>query len=265
MAIGDVIRTPSGHEPVIARVVALKAEQTQLLYFAFTVEGGATMRISYYHAMIANGREVDAVDVKVGDLLPTPHGERAVTAIQRRVEGGGYHIVVPSSRYYADGVEASTYGTIVPGWVNYLGVRYMELRYRLGVPLVASGEGWLPSTMWVIKRYNQLGIHSPRAISYLCARHCPPPEPFAAKPNPRRHLARPTYPRHRSRRRADHAPEQLRDRGHEHARRPRQAGRRRHRECRRRVARRQAQAARRGLTLRRRPAATSSNKEGVPR
>ena len=189
-----MIRTPSGHEPVIARVVALKAEQTQLLYFAFTVEGGATMRISNYHAMIANGREVDAVDVKVGDLLPTPHGERAVTAIQRRVEGGGYHIVVPSSRYYADGVEASTYGTIVPGWVNYLGVRYMELRYRLGVPLVASGEGWLPSTMWVIKRYNQLGIQSPRAISYLCARHCPPTKPFAAKPNPRRHLARPTYP-----------------------------------------------------------------------
>ena len=112
-AVGDLIRTPSGCEPITGLFHA-DAEAVGT-YHKFTTKGGATVAISDDHWLFVNGAEADPATVKPGDLLTTIEGTQdAVVRVETTTERGAYHILVASGAYYVDGVAASTYIAHVP-------------------------------------------------------------------------------------------------------------------------------------------------------
>lgn len=78
--------------------------------------------------------------------------------VEKRLERGAYHALVPGGAYYVDGVLASTYIAHVPlgAWKTFAD-GYATLRYKLGVPLTPEGVGPFTIT-WPLKVYRALGV-----------------------------------------------------------------------------------------------------------
>ena len=65
--------------------------------------------------------------------------------ITKAYEAGVYTIITPSGTYFVDGVASTTYVAYIPYTVwRIFADGYIHLRYLLGAPIVASGEGLLP-------------------------------------------------------------------------------------------------------------------------
>merc|ERR1719473_2321359 len=90
-------------------------------------------------------------------MLTTPLGDQPVLTIERKRMAGIFHISTPSGTYYADDILTSTYVGIVPRAVYQFGDSYMELRFRMGIPLVPEGKGVI-SIQWVPSLIAALGV-----------------------------------------------------------------------------------------------------------
>ena len=164
-AVGDLIRTPSGCEPITG---LFHADADAIgTYHKFTTKGGATIAISDDHWLFVNGIEADPAAVRPGDLLTTIEGtQEAVVRVGKATERGTYHILIASGAYYVDGVAASTYIAHVPlGVWKVFADGYAALRYRMGAPIAPEGEGFFSMT-WPLAVYAKLGVPS-KAVAAL--------------------------------------------------------------------------------------------------
>ena len=99
---GDVIRTPSGYEPIVAFTHGNR--DLKATYFRLTTVS-ASIDIARGHWLMVNGRETDPKDVVVGDVLMvarpgTGEVEEPVVRIEQVIHRGAYHPITPSGRYY---------------------------------------------------------------------------------------------------------------------------------------------------------------------
>jgi hypothetical protein len=141
--VGDRIATPEGFEPVVGRLHADKTNSME--YYRFTTAAGTSMAVSKRHHIFANGVRTAPEKVVVGDMLTTESGAEEVATITKAYEAGVYTIITPSGTYYVDGVASTTYVAYIPYTVwRIFADGYVHLRYLLGAPIVASGEGLLP-------------------------------------------------------------------------------------------------------------------------
>ena len=85
--------------------------------------------------------------------------------ITKAYEAGVYTIITPSGTYYVDGVASTTYVAYIPYTVwRIFADGYIHLRYLLGAPIVASGEGVLP----LFAQYELLEILSlPEPLMFM--------------------------------------------------------------------------------------------------
>jgi hypothetical protein len=141
--VGDRIATPEGFEPVVGRLHADKTNSME--YYRFTTAAGTSMAVSKRHHIFANGVRTAPEKVVVGDMLTTESGAEEVATITKAYEAGVYTIITPSGTYFVDGVASTTYVAYIPYTVwRIFADGYVHLRYLLGAPIVASGEGLLP-------------------------------------------------------------------------------------------------------------------------
>ena len=162
---GQRIRTPNGYEPVIGRLHAEKEGRQP--YFVIYADGmKVPMAIADQHWMYLNGIEADPATAKVGDTVSTPDGPRKIRSIKYRRELGAYHIVVPSSMYYVDGMLASTYFAGFNMTKQIWG--YVELstkiRYNIGIPILPQGECPVSYT-WLPVAIRALGAFLPAIVT----------------------------------------------------------------------------------------------------
>ena len=165
-AVGDLIRTPSGCEPITG---LFHADADAIgTYHKFTTKGGATIAISDDHWLFVNGIEADPAAVRPGDLLTTIEGtQEAVVRVGKATERGTYHILIASGAYYVDGVAASTYIAHVPLRVwKVFADGYASLRYKMGAPIAPEGDGYFSIT-WPLAVYDKLGVRSETALHAL--------------------------------------------------------------------------------------------------
>ena len=164
LAVGDVIRTPSGFEPVVGFLH--KEVDTYAQFFVFeTVD--TTVAISEKHWLFVDGVEADPATVTVGQMLTTPEGAQPVIAVRKERHLGAYHLITPSGAYYVDGVAASTYPAYIPhaAW-KLVGDAYVTMRYRLGLPVVPEGEA--PVTLfWLLDGLRAAGISDATASTFF--------------------------------------------------------------------------------------------------
>jgi hypothetical protein len=140
VVVGDRIATPEGFEPVVGRLHANSME-----YYRFQTAAGKSMAVSKRHNIFANGVRIAPEKVVIGDMLTTTDGTEAVVKITKGNEAGVYTIITPSGTYFVDGVASTTYVAYIPYTVwRIFADGYIHLRYMLGAPIVASGEGVLP-------------------------------------------------------------------------------------------------------------------------
>lgn len=138
MQIGDVVRTPEGWEPIIL-MMHRSTEASVYIRLSAGLDSGplVSTALSPTHNLLVNHSEVDAHSVVVGDLVSTAEGVLPVRSVQWRSEAGLYHIMVPSGRYFADGVAVSDFVNAgdIPR-LSWDAMRaYATLRYRMGVPM----------------------------------------------------------------------------------------------------------------------------------
>jgi hypothetical protein len=153
VAVGDMIKTPAGFEPVLG---FMQAEPGVLIenYVALTVSTGTTVKLSPNHWLPINGVPADPATAKVGDTVQvssTGAGDpiATITKVELGTRGvGAYHLFTPSGQYYVDGVAATTYAYHpIPFWAwTAFGTKYVELRYNLGLPVspATGAPGELP-------------------------------------------------------------------------------------------------------------------------
>ena len=145
LSVGDLIKTPAGFEPVIGFSHIERA--TVARYFRFTTQSTA-LQISSSHYLFANGIEIDAADVRVGDNFTLSTGEQQpVLSIDTVTAVGLYHLFTPSATYFADGVATSTHLGEVDRklWGHVTSI--VHARYQLGLPVApwdAEVAGTLP-------------------------------------------------------------------------------------------------------------------------
>jgi len=157
VAVGDVIRTEAGYEPITALMHAEHGKRTN--FFRFHTKD-ASMAITQGHYIFVNGVERDPATVKEGEMLTTRCcGEQPIERIERTTEEGSFHITTSSTTYYADGVLSSTYVAMVPLNVwKVAGGIYPYVRYMLGVPLTPEGAGGPLSIFWLLNAYEAMGL-----------------------------------------------------------------------------------------------------------
>lgn len=130
--IGDIILTPSGWEPIVLKMHNSSEESVYYKVFA----GSFSMSLSPDHNLIANGREMEAKHVAVGDMLETIEGQVPIDRITQGLDIGQYHIMVPSGVYYADGVSTSDFVEAnIPRSTWDAWRSYATLRFRMGLPM----------------------------------------------------------------------------------------------------------------------------------
>ena len=79
--VGDLVRTPTGAEPILGFLHAEAAPSA--LYYRFHTEDGATMAIASGHYLPVNGKNAAPISVKQGDLLETTNGASAVVRVEQ--------------------------------------------------------------------------------------------------------------------------------------------------------------------------------------
>ena len=155
--VGDRIRTPAGCEPITG---FLHAEaDVRAAYHVIRTKSGRELSIARNHWLWINGADADPSTVKRGDRVQTSDGaEDVVTDVRVEYKEGAWHPMVASGSYYANGVRASTYVSYVPPLVwRILGDGYAALRYKLGVPIRAEGQGWM-RVSWVYDAGVRAGL-----------------------------------------------------------------------------------------------------------
>ncbi len=156
LTVGDVIRTPSGLEPVVGflHTDALASSP----YHVLTTEANQTIAISDKHWLFVDGVEADPATVKLGQMLSTVAGPQLITAITRETHVGAYHPITPSGAYYVDGIAASTYAAYIPhnAW-KVVGDSYVTLRYHIGLPVVPEGAAPV-SLFWLLDALTAVGV-----------------------------------------------------------------------------------------------------------
>ena len=139
-AVGDLIRTPSGCEPITGLFHA--DAEAVATYHKFTTKGGATVAISDDHWLFVNGAEAaPRPSSPVIYSRPSKREHDPVVRVETTTERGAYHILVASGAYYVDGVAASTYVAHVPlGVWKVFADGYASLRYKMGAPIARGSE-----------------------------------------------------------------------------------------------------------------------------
>ena len=168
--VGDRIRTPAGEEPVTGFVH--RDPRVWSAYVELSVEGGRTLSISPNHRLPvraapgASPSLADPWDVRAGQYVAvaseTAEEEEeewlAVTAVRETIQRGAYHIVTPSGSYYANGIAASTYVSLVPHWTWRVFLDgYVTARYYVGWPVTPEGESAVP-LFWSFGVLDALGV-----------------------------------------------------------------------------------------------------------
>lgn len=156
LAVGDVIRTPSGFEPVVGFLHADAHAATN--YHMLTTDKNATIAISDKHWLFIDGVEVDPATARIGQTVSTPSGPQRIISIAKEMHDGAYHPVTASGAYYVDGVAASTYAAYIPrsAW-KIFGDGYITLRYRLGLPVVPEGAAAF-TLFWLMDTLTAVGV-----------------------------------------------------------------------------------------------------------
>jgi len=164
VAVGELVRTPSGFEPVTGFLHADK--DTHASYFVFKT-ADTTMAISEKHWLFVDGIEMDPALAAVGQTLDTTHGAQPILSITKEKFDGAYHLFTASGAYYVDGVAASTYPAYIPhGAWKLVGDAYVSLRYKLGLPVVPEGQA--PVTLfWLLDALRAAGVSDETASFFF--------------------------------------------------------------------------------------------------
>jgi len=156
VAVGDIIRTPSGLEPIVGFLHA--DAHVVSPYHVFVTEANQSITISHKHFLMVDGIETDPDAVVLGQMLSTPTGPQAITSIGKETHVGAFHPVTASGAYYVDGIAASTYVSYIPhvAW-KIFGDGYIALRYQLGLPVVPEGAAPV-SLFWMLDALQAVGV-----------------------------------------------------------------------------------------------------------
>ena len=131
--VGDIVRTPSGYEPVVLKMHATSGVTSDYVVLA---AGEFSLALSGDHHVIVNGTQIPAGSVSPGDVVSTTAGEVQVNTVTQVTKNGVFHIMVPSGTYFADGVASSDFvDAHLPRTTWDIWRAYAALRYWLGVPM----------------------------------------------------------------------------------------------------------------------------------